>query len=300
MRLNKKLWMIVGGLILLELIALAIVLGVNGKKQKQLEQEMAALTGNATNIHVNGNVAENAENNNIEEQEKEVSPFYFTPYNGYMDECTGWLYYDRFVNKDYNGDGKFDRVYREEVIGTKIDEESRYRIELSSGENLLVEKMSNGLPKIESMDIDGDEELEILFTCSFDYSHKADYIGLDVMLFDKVNGKYEKVELPFDKDVNKYYVPFSCENFSDEYISIAYQVKGQEKGLGILDKTEENKKYIGKKEKGKLYRISNYENGMMFSFQSFYDSLGEVVVEASYKNGEWKILAYHYFEPYQH
>lgn len=292
MRLNKKLWMIVGGLILLELIALAIVLGVNGKKQKQLEQEMAALTGNATNIHVNSGVGNSG--NNIEEQEKEVSPWYFTPYNGYMDECTGWLYYDRFVDKDYDGDGKFDRVYREEVRGSKIVKESKYRIELTGGEDLLVEKMSNGLPMIESVDLDGDGELEILFTCSFDFEAKADYIGLDVVLFDKVNGKYEQVELPFEKEKNKYYIVFACEEFSQEDVSISYRVPGKEPSMNILEKTEISGQYIGKKEKGKMCKISVMEESVLFIFNTFYENLGKLVVEADYEKGEWKVLSYSY------
>ncbi|MBQ7775743.1 MAG: hypothetical protein IJ379_07455 [Lachnospiraceae bacterium] len=287
MKLNRKLWAVVGLLIMLELVALFIVLKINSGKQKQIEEELAALRGEER-------IENSVEGTSGTSEEDDITPWYFTPYNGYMDECTHWLYYDRFVDKDYDGDGKADRVYREEVLGTKINEESKYRIELSGGQTLLVEKMSNGLPKVESYDFDKDGEREILFTCSFDFNTKADYIGLDIVLFDKVDGVYERLDLPFEKDKNKYFIEFTCEEFTPEDISIGYQLPGLEKKGSLIPSTDERKQYIGEMVKGRVCGITMLDGSLLFRFAPFEEDMGKLATEASYENGEWSILGYSY------
>ncbi len=41
--------------------------------------------------------------------------FAYASYTGYMDECAAWDGYGQFVNRDYDGDGRRDRVYRANI-----------------------------------------------------------------------------------------------------------------------------------------------------------------------------------------
>lgn len=288
MKLNKKLWIVIVIVILLELVALGVVWTRNSYKQKQIEEEIAAL-------HGEGIGTENVEvSNDTGEEAEEITPWYFTPYNGYMDECTHWLYYEKFVDKDYDGDGEIDRVYREEVIGTKLEDESKYLIELSGGQTLEIGKTTNGLPEVKTYDFDQDGELEILFTCSFDFNTKADYIGLDIALFDKVDGVYERVELPFEKDKNKYFIDFICEEFTPEELSIRYQLPDLGEKASLIPNNEIRKEYVGVEEEGRVCGITMLDGSVLFKFYPFYEDMGKLMVEASYENGVWSILGSSY------
>ncbi len=54
-------------------------------------------------------------------------------YTGYLETCAKWSGYEEFVDQDYDGDGKIDHVYRENIVDF---ESCRYRIEFGNGDLL--------------------------------------------------------------------------------------------------------------------------------------------------------------------
>lgn len=280
-RLNKKIWTVVAILIGLEIIALIAINVVNYCKEQAVieaqEEEQQKLL-------------EELKGTPAPSEQEEVHPWFFHPYTGYMDECTKWLYYERFQNCDYDGDGKTDRVYREDILGAKMEDECKYKIELSSGQVIEVTKMTSGLPKVRAVDFDNDDELEIIFSCSFDFATKPNYVGLDVMIFDKVDGIYKEIPMPFKQDKRKFYLDFECEVLEGDLLAVSYKLPNGEKKASLIEDNEVSRGYVGKKEEGKLYRIDVLENSLLLLFNSFYDELGSVTMEVSYEDGEWKIL----------
>ena len=129
----------------------------------------------------------------------EVSPAELWEYEGYVDEAEKYLWREEFVNKDYDGDAQTDRLYR------TCDAEQQtavYTIEFGNGEKLEVPQgWETGFPHIQSADLDGDGEKEILFTLSYDTSTYPPGFG-DMWLFDRRDGKYEEADLAFGRGEN--------------------------------------------------------------------------------------------------
>ena len=138
--------------------------------------------------------ADTADTADASEDEEFNSPLLLWEYNGYMDEFDKYYQVDEFVDKDYDGDGKTDRVYREFESDSEI---AQYTIEFASGEKLLLPDCWNtGFPHIQSADLDGDGDKEILLTLSYDTSTDIFAAG-NVWLLDKSStGEYEEVTLP--------------------------------------------------------------------------------------------------------
>lgn len=118
----------------------------------------------------------------------------FWDYTGYLDECILWTGYEQFVNQDYDGDGKIDRVYR-----TYNNEEflCNYKIELGNGMKiaLLPDFSDKGEPVIQTADFNGDGENEIIFTMNYYTSTNPMAFG-ELEIFEKRKDGYRSMELP--------------------------------------------------------------------------------------------------------
>lgn len=252
-------------------------------------------------------VSEKPANSNSRD-EGDTTPWNIAYYSGYMDECTEWYsgntdesgYYSDhrdFIDRDYDNDGKNDRVYREYIPGTELSEESRYRIELSAGEPVTISSLTNGLPNIIAEDFDNDGENEILFTCNFEFASRPEYEGIDIAFFDKKDGKYERVELPFFRETNKYYVPFEMTEDTNGDVIVSYQLEGEEEQRTTLPQDDIVKSYVGTKENGRVYKIE-MPYGMVGKFacyiSPFFDYVGELRVDIEYNGSEWLIDDYKY------
>lgn len=96
----------------------------------------------------------------VTEESETGTTFGYTGYTGYMDECEGWSYYDSFVNQDYDGDGKTDRIYR---TAYKETETCDFRFEMACGDTFVAKNLSDaGSPCVEAVDLDGDGTNEIV------------------------------------------------------------------------------------------------------------------------------------------
>ena len=131
----------------------------------------------------------------------EKSPFWLWEYEGYVDEATDYLWAEEFVDRDFDGDKKNDRLYR------KCDPDKQlafYTIEFGNDTKLEIPQCWNtGFPHIQSEDLDGDKEIELLIKMSYDTSTDPMMFG-DVWLFDydKKAKEYKEVKLPFASGEN--------------------------------------------------------------------------------------------------
>ncbi len=129
------------------------------------------------------------------EAEAQMSPFAYMGYRGFLDECTGWTGYNAFVNQDYDGDGVADRVLR---IYQEESEYCQYQVVFGNGNVLELDKevYDTGTPWVESADINGDGEQEIIFSQQYGFS--TDMRGFsDLAIFEKKGNAYQRAELPF-------------------------------------------------------------------------------------------------------
>ncbi len=139
----------------------------------------------------------------------------FWDYTGYLDECILWSGYEQFANQDYDKDGLLDRVYR------TYDSEAylcQYRIELGNGIIIpLTPEFSNqGEPVIQTADLDGNGENEIVFTMSYYTSTNPMAFG-ELEVFQKVKNDYQPMELPL--------VALSEDSY-EKGLRFAYEVTG--------------------------------------------------------------------------
>ena len=131
--------------------------------------------------------------------ETERSPFDLWEYEGYVDECNTYTWQEEFLNCDYDGDGKTDRLSRSWI---EDKETAIYTIEFGNGEKLVTpEGWETGFPHIQSGDLDGDGEKEILVTLTYDTSTDPYSFG-EMWLFDRASGEYVEAELPLVKIEN--------------------------------------------------------------------------------------------------
>lgn len=127
--------------------------------------------------------------------EAQRSPFDIWEYEGYVDECEGYIWQEEFFDCDYDGDGETDRVNRS---WDGKEQTAIYTIEFGNGDRLITPKgWETGFPHIQSGDIDGDGTKEVLVTLTYDTSTDPYSFG-DMWLFDRneSTGEYNEVELP--------------------------------------------------------------------------------------------------------
>ena len=224
----------------------------------------------------------------------DISPWGYSSYTGYLDECYQWTDYESFADCDYNEDGIPDRVYREYCPDAEGSERSLYRIELSGESPIEISNMQNGVPVLQAVDPDMDKEWELLFTCNYEFSSRPNVEGLDIVFLDKTDDVWQQVELPFEKEQYKYYVNFSIEDNSTETSVITYQLPGQEVQRQTLQLPEDFLTYNAETDNGRLFQIDIGENqsSTTLHFNAFFDACGELVVNCHYTNGLWKVNDY--------
>ncbi|MGN1187154.1 MAG: M56 family metallopeptidase [Lachnospiraceae bacterium] len=172
---------------------------------------------NSDNVHQEENIMENGtdydtttepeteevtENitENVTEPEIIVSDFGYQYYTGYLDECIEYRSYNDFVDKDYDGDGLTDRVYRESKTLN-----CRYRVEFGNGIVLDIDKWNptGTILRLESADLDNDGEQELVFVNKCDsYTSNNSYPTIDIMVYDKDGSSYKEMALPFKTSEN--------------------------------------------------------------------------------------------------
>lgn len=119
--------------------------------------------------------------------------FGYNNYTGYLDECTQWTWYEEFVNLDLDGDGRTDRVWRENIEDWALAD---YRIEFGNGDVAELSGMGGGIPQVRSLDINGDSRREVLFTLSYGFSTDPRAFGENALLMKGEDGAYGLVALP--------------------------------------------------------------------------------------------------------
>lgn len=137
----------------------------------------------------------------------------FENYTGYLDECTDWTEKGDFTNKDYDGDGICDRIYRTFVN----DKTCNYRIDFGNGDILAMDKNvgSTGTPHIMAVDLTSDGESEIVFTLSYDKEIDSERVGSEFAVFRKNENEYEEMLLPL-KSNNMDYIR-TYENRTEQF-----------------------------------------------------------------------------------
>ncbi len=124
-----------------------------------LSEDLIAVGGEtgAENADAAGDVATAEET----DQDLKLS-FHPYGYTGYMDELTMYEGMDEFCGCDYDGDGKFDRIYRIADTGSQMAE---YRIEFGNGAKLYDKDVSEAaFPHVYAVDLDKDGYKEIVIT----------------------------------------------------------------------------------------------------------------------------------------
>ncbi len=168
------------------------------------------------------------------EIDPDSSPFVLWEYTGYVDEATDYTWYREFIDRDYDEDGKKDRLFRE----VNIDEQrAYYTLDFGNGRELHVpEAYDTGFPHVEAADINEDGEKEILFTLSYDTSTHPPAVS-DIWLFkyDKKSGEYVEEELPLGKGTNgARYLTFEYAQPKDNVVGFRVTETGYE-GEETLD-----------------------------------------------------------------
>ena len=129
------------------------------------------------------------------EEEIETSPFMLWQYVGYVDEAEGYTWQEEFIDRDFDGDGTKDRVYREWF---EEEQTAKYTIEFGNGRELIVSGgWETGFPHVQAGDLTGNGEPEILFTLSYDTSTDPMSFGeMWVFEYDKDSNSYKEMSLP--------------------------------------------------------------------------------------------------------
>lgn len=168
----------------------------------------------------------------------EKSPFILWEYEGYVDECNGYYWQDEFKNRDYDGDGKTDRLSRK---WNEEDQIAIYTIEFGNGLTLTVPNgWETGFPHIQSGDLDDDGEKEILVTLSYDTgTDPLSYGDMWLFDFDAATSEYKEVLLPLASGENGA-KGFTIEYDKPEDLIIRYKIKE----AGLARSEEVNDDYL--------------------------------------------------------
>lgn len=152
------------------------------------EEEKETIIQYIENLAGNPNVEVAFINEAIEVSEDNYS-FNLNGYTGYLDELDA--YRDEFYGRDYDGDGKTDRLYRISDTGFEMSE---YRIDFGNGSKLYDKDVSeSAFPHVYSVDLDKDGVNEIVMTYTVRPADREEFTWFT--LFDREYGpNFSKVD----------------------------------------------------------------------------------------------------------
>ena len=182
-----------------------IIVETDTETNTELDAEMQEVTENTTEKATE----------NVSEQEVIVSDFGYQYYTGYLDECIAYRSYSDFVDKDYDGDGLTDRVYRESKTLN-----CRYRVEFGNGIVLDIDKWNPAgtILRLESADLDNDGEQELVFINKCDsYTSNNSNPTINLVIYDKDGDSYKEMTLPF-----------KCSENSAPKVTLDYEYQGEQ------------------------------------------------------------------------
>ena len=232
--------------------------------------------------------------------------FAYASYTGYMDECAAWDGYGQFVNRDYDGDGRRDRVYRTNL---GLDDRCTYRIEFGNGDVIETKQLGMGIPEIQTCDLNGDGVKEILIQLSYGFSTDPNANG-EMALFEKKNGRYEPLMPPEElytsmngnesalQDGSEMYRPsitVVCKELGDEFPAWASMPENVDKQVPARQLTLQVKELTGN---AAIEKVIPLKQEAAYLLEGAEDALDHQSV--SYKteivnDGERDLLAF-YFE----
>ncbi len=232
--------------------------------------------------------------------------FAYASYTGYMDECAAWDGYGQFVNRDYDGDGRRDRVYRANI---GLDDMCTYRIEFGNGDVIETKRLGMGIPEIQTCDLNGDGVKEILIQLSYGFSTDPNANG-EMALFEKKNGRYEPLMPPEElytsmngnesalQDGSEMYRPsitVVCKELGDEFPAWASMPENVDKQVPARQLTVQVKELTGN---AAIEKVIPLKQEAAYLLEGAEDALDHQSV--SYKteivnDGERDLLAF-YFE----
>lgn len=232
--------------------------------------------------------------------------FAYASYTGYMDECAAWDGYGQFVNRDYDGDGRRDRVYRTNL---GLDDMCTYRIEFGNGDVIETKRLGMGIPEIQTCDLNGDGVKEILIQLSYGFSTDPNANG-EMALFEKKNGRYEPLMPPEElytsmngnesalQDGSEMYRPsitVVCKELGDEFPAWASMPENVDKQVPARQLTVQVKELTGN---AAIEKVIPLKQEVEYLLEGSEDALDHQSV--SYKteivnDGERDLLAF-YFE----
>lgn len=232
--------------------------------------------------------------------------FAYASYTGYMDECAAWDGYGQFVNRDYDGDGRRDRVYRANI---GLDDRCTYRIEFGNGDVIETKRLGMGIPEIQTCDLNGDGVKEILIQLSYGFSTDPNANG-EMALFEKKNGRYEPLMPPEElytsmngnesalQDGSEMYRPsitVVCKELGDEFPAWASMPENVDKQVPARQLTVQVKELTGN---AAIEKVIPLKQEAAYLLEGAEDTLDHQSV--SYKteivnDGERDLLAF-YFE----
>ena len=232
--------------------------------------------------------------------------FAYASYTGYMDECAAWDGYGQFVNRDYDGDGRRDRVYRANI---GLDDRCTYRIEFGNGDVIETKRLGMGIPEIQTCDLNGDGVKEILIQLSYGFSTDPNANG-EMALFEKKNGRYEPLMPPEElytsmngnesalQDGSEMYRPsitVVCKELGDEFPAWASMPENVDKQVPARQLTVQVKELTGNTA---IEKVIPLKQEAAYLLEGAEDALDHQSV--SYKteivnDGERDLLAF-YFE----
>lgn len=133
--------------------------------------------------------------------ETQAGPFGYMGYTGYLDECSDWNDVS-YAYCDFDRDGQADRVFREMQENMEY---VHYRLDFGNGEVLDIPKdlFDTETPRFRGVDLTNDGKNEILFYLTAEMSTDLRAFG-ELVIFQKKNGSYEEMELPFTKSEEGY------------------------------------------------------------------------------------------------
>lgn len=164
-------------------------------------------------------------------------------YTGYLDECmaitwSGMTWHDIYSDQDYDGDGRTDRIYQDVESEPGV---MKMRVEFGNGEILAFDTYMNSPLVVQSMDLDGDGSLELLFTKPNEFSTNPMGIATDILLFTRQEDSYRQVEIALEEVAEEYRVTplvadlmLSYTKADDTHIRVNWKVPGAEGDLGKI------------------------------------------------------------------